>query len=209
MLRVYHASVLPLLGQKGGEGLSPYRREKLAGITAPKAYALSLGAERLLLATLKELGRPVAEPLDITCGDGGKPALKDGPAFSLSHSGERVLCALSDRAVGADIQRLRPDHQALARRFFTAEEVAWLEAQQERELAFTLLWSLKESYVKFLGSGIAGIHLDSFTVQPDREGHAQIPGSGVKLWYAVKDDYVMTVCSAADAVPETVKELSL
>ena len=209
MLRVYHASVLPLLGQKGGEGLSPYRREKLAGITAPKAYALSLGAERLLLAALKELGQPVAEPLDITCGDGGKPALKDGPAFSLSHSGERVLCALSDRAVGADIQRLRPDHQALARRFFTAEEVAWLEAQQERELAFTLLWSLKESYVKLLGSGIAGGHLDSFTVRVLPDGRARIDGGSVKLWYAVCGGYVMAVCSHADAAPETVRELIL
>ena len=119
MLRIYYASVLPLLGQKGGEGLSQYRQEKLARTRNPKAYALSLGVELLLLAALRELNGPMP-PLEITCGEAGKPALLDGPAFSLSHSGERVLCALSDRAVGADIQRLRHDHQALARRFFTA-----------------------------------------------------------------------------------------
>lgn len=205
MLRIYHASVLPLLGQKGGEGLSQYRREKLARISNPMAYARSLGAERLLMAALQELDGPMP-PLEITCSEAGKPALQDGPAFSLSHSGERVLCALSDEAVGADLQQLRPCNPALVRRFFTAEEGAWLEAQQERDLAFTLLWSLKESYVKFLGSGIAETHLDSFTVRVLPDGRAWIDGSSVKLWYAVCGGYVMAVCSCADAAPETVKE---
>ena len=205
MLRIYHASVLPLLGQKGGEGLSQYRREKLARISNPQAYALSLGAERLLMAALQELGGPMP-PLEITCSEAGKPALQDGPAFSLSHSGERVLCALSDEPVGADLQQLRPCNSALVRRFFTAEEGAWLEEQRERDLAFSLLWSLKESYVKFLGSGIAGVHLDSFTVRILPDGLAQIDGSSVKLWYAVCDGYVMALCSDVYAEPETVKE---
>ena len=205
MLRIYHASVLPLLGQKGGEGLSQYRREKLARISNPMAYARSLGAERLLMAALQELGGPMP-PLEITCSEAGKPALQDGPAFSLSHSGERVLCALSDEAVGADLQQLKPCNPALVRRFFTAEEGAWLEAQQERDLAFTLLWSLKESYVKFLGSGIAETHLDSFTVRIAPDGRARIDGSSVKLWYAVCDGDVMALCSDVYAEPETVKE---
>ena len=205
MLRVYHASVLPLLGQKGGEGLSQYRREKLARISNPRAYARSLGAELLLMAALQELNGTMP-PLEITCGEAGKPALAGGPEFSLSHSGERVLCALSDEVVGADLQQLKPCNPALARRFFTGAEVVWLEEQRERDLAFSLLWSLKESYVKFLGSGIAGGHLDSFTVRVLADGRARIDGSSVKMWYAVCGGYVMAVCSRADAAPETVKE---
>ena len=160
------------------------------------------------MAALQELGGPMP-PLESTCSEAGKPALQDGPAFSLSHSGERVLCALSDEAVGADLQQLRPCNSALVRRFFTAEEGAWLEEQRERDLAFSLLWSLKESYVKLLGSGIAGVHLDSFTVRVLSDGRARIDGSNAKLWYAIRDDYVMSACSAADAAPETVRELIL
>ena len=208
MLRVYHASVLPLLGQKGGEGLSQYRQEKLARTRNPKAYARSLGAELLMLTALRELGGPMP-PLEISRGEGGKPRIAGGPEFSLSHSGERVLCALSDEAVGADIQQLRPYKPALVRRFFTAEEGAWLEEQRERDQAFSLLWSLKESYVKLLGSGIAGVHLDSFTVRVLSDGRARIDGSNAKLWYAVCDGYVMAVCSDSYAAPETVKELSI
>ena len=209
MLWVYHASVLPLLGRKGGDSISRYRKEKLARISDPRAYALSLGAELLLAAALQDIGLSAAEPLEISCGEGGKPRIAGGPEFSLSHSGERVLCALSDEAVGADIQQLRPYDPALVRRFFTAEEGAWLEEQRERDLAFSLLWSLKESYVKLLGSGIAGVHLDSFTVRVLSDGRARIDGSNAKLWYAVCDGYVMAVCSDAYAAPETVKELSI
>ena len=90
-----------------------------------------------------------------------------------------------------------------------ADPLAWLEEQRERDLAFSLLWSLKESYVKLLGSGIAGVHLDSFTVRVLSDGRARIDGSNAKLWYAIRDDYVMSACSAADAAPETVKELIL
>lgn len=208
MLRVYHASVLPLLGQKGGEGLSQYRQEKLARTRNPKAYALSLGVELLLLAALRELNGPMP-PLEITCGEGGKPVLAGGPEFSLSHSGERVLCALSDQTVGADLQQLRPYNPALARRFFSKTEAAWLEELRERDQAFSLLWSLKESYVKLLGSGIAGGHLDSFTVRIAPDGRAWVDGSNVKLWYAVCDGYVMAVCSRAYAEPDTIKELIL
>ena len=208
MLRVYHASALPLLGQKGGEGLSQYRREKLTRISNPRAYAQSLGAELLLLAALKELDGPMP-PLEITCSEAGKPALAGGPEFSLSHSGERVLCALSDEAVGADLQQLKPYNPALVLRFLSKAEAAWLEEQRERDQAFSLLWSLKESYVKFLGSGIAGVHLDSFTVRVLPDGRARIDGSNLKLWYAVCGGYVMAVCSHAYAEPETVKELIL
>ena len=208
MLRIYHASVLPLLGRKGGENLSPYRQEKLEKINNPRAYARSLGAELLLAAALQELGGPMP-PLEISRGEGGKPRIAGGPEFSLSHSGERVLCALSDQKVGADIQQLRPYNPALVRRFFTVEEGAWLEEQRERDLAFSLLWSLKESYVKLLGSGLAGVHLDSFTVELLPDGRARIDGSNAKLWYAMCNGYVMAVCSDAYAAPETVKELSI
>ena len=209
MLRIYHASVLPLLGRKGGENLSLYRQEKLKKINNPRVYAQSLGAELLLMAALQDMGLPAAEPLAISSGGAGKPEIAGGPEFSLSHSGERVLCALSDQKVGADLQQIHRHTPALARRYFTAEEAIWLEKQRDQDQTFTLLWSLKESYLKFLGCGIAGGHLDSFTVRIAPEGRAHIDGSDMKLWYAVHTGYVMAVCSDAYPQPETIKEMKL
>jgi Phosphopantetheinyl transferase len=59
----------------------------------------------------------------------GKPAV-DGDTvirFNLSHSGDLALCAITgEREIGVDIEQIRPDldWESLARRFFSAEEVA-------------------------------------------------------------------------------------
>lgn len=208
MLRAFYASVLPLLGRQGGAALSAYRSQKLERIKDPEQYTLSLGAELLLIEALKTLG-PVELPLDIRTGPVGKPEIGGGPCFSLSHSGELVFCAVSDSPVGADVQRLGRYKPALARRFFTEEECRWLEQQRERALAFTSLWSLKESYVKFCGAGIGGVHLDSFTVRLNEDGQASIPKADVSLWYTRLDDYVMAVCSNCGERPEIFKALEL
>ena len=47
------------------------------------------------------------ERLRFIAGEWGKPALRDHPChFSLSHSGERVMVAISDAEVGCDIERI-------------------------------------------------------------------------------------------------------
>lgn len=208
MLQAFYASVLPLLGRRGGAALSVYRRQKLERIKDSEQYALSLGAELLLTEALKTLG-PVALPLDIRTGPAGKPELETGPCFSLSHSGEMVFCAVSDSPTGADVQRISRYKPSLARRFFTNEECRWLERQREQDLAFTVLWSLKESYVKFRGTGIGGGHLDSFTVRLNENGQASIPENQVGLWYTRLDGYVMAVCSNCGEGPEIFKALKI
>ena len=56
---------------------------------------------------LEELQSPVET--DYTYGRLGKPYFKNLPwYFSMSHSGEYVFCAVSEREVGADIQKCKP-----------------------------------------------------------------------------------------------------
>ena len=79
--------------------------------------------------------------------------------FSLSHSADAMLFALSARArVGADIEwiddQVRVDR--LARRFFSADEageIASLEPLQARGRFFRL-WTRKEAVLKALGGGV-------------------------------------------------------
>lgn len=208
MLRVFYAAAPALREPPDGVALSAYRRQKLARIKNPVQYALSLGVELLLIEALKTLG-PIGLPLDIKTGPAGKPALVGGPCFNLSHSGELVLCALSDKPVGADVQRLSRYQPALVSRFFSAAESRWLEQQQEQNLAFTTLWSLKESAVKLYGAGIAGAHLDSFTIRAEKGGQASISTGEGKLWYTELEDYVISVCSACYEKPERFKKLEL
>ena len=88
----------------------------------------------------------------------GKPECVAGPAISVSHSGDVVVCAVADRAIGdlgIDVETGHPrEVDEIAERFFTPTEARWVAA--EPEARFPMLWVLKEAYLKALGSGLAG-----------------------------------------------------
>lgn len=99
---------------------------------------------------------------------GGKPQLLGGPPlhFSVSHSGGYWACAFGPGELGLDLQQHRPSRcEALARRFFHPDEVAWLAARGFAEGDFFRLWSAKESYVKLTGLGL-GQGFETFSVLP-------------------------------------------
>ena len=82
-----------------------------------------------------------------------------------SHSGDGLLVALGQGVrLGIDLERLRPRARALelARRFFTAPELAWLHAAPStavRDHGFLRLWCAKEAVLKAHGHGISfGLH---------------------------------------------------
>lgn len=94
----------------------------------------------------------------------GKPALAGSPAplrFSLSHSGELALVAVSaEREVGVDVEAIEPgrDVLALARRGLDAAAASRVrEASPERRVgAFYDAWVRREALAKCSGAGLAG-----------------------------------------------------
>lgn len=108
--------------------------------------------------------------LHFTYSRHGKPALEAAGdlRFNVSHSGEYALIALSQgRDVGVDIERLRADlaSMEIAQRFFSAAEVAALEAlpEAQRLAGFFACWTRKEAYIKARGEGLSH-QLDCFDV---------------------------------------------
>jgi 4'-phosphopantetheinyl transferase len=98
----------------------------------------------------------------------GKPVLRGREIeFNASHSGDLVALAFApDTPVGVDVERRRPltDSVALARRYFSAEELAIVERAADPTDAFFAIWTAKEAIVKASGSGIATGDLHGFTV---------------------------------------------
>ena len=96
----------------------------------------------------------VVHPLALSIADGGKPYLVSEPGvhFSLSHSGDWAVCAVSDHPVGVDIEKCEQGRRDIASRFFHREEVRYLNTllPSMRDKAFYQLWTLKESFVKSL-----------------------------------------------------------
>ena len=87
---------------------------------------------------------------------GGKPYFPDRPdlCFNLSHSGSIALCVLDEQPVGADVERVRKHYVNLPKRICSEKELAWLDAQAERDRALCTLWTGKESLVKYTGAGL-------------------------------------------------------
>ncbi|HSD41779.1 MAG TPA: 4'-phosphopantetheinyl transferase superfamily protein [Burkholderiales bacterium] len=133
-------------------------------------FVASHAALREILASYLDVA-----PDSLVFGEGtyGKPFL-DAPApgrshrFSLSHSGEIALVAVSlEREVGVDVERVRPldDLDGLITRYLSPHERAALSRVPagDRLRAFFETWTLKEAYFKGCGDGLLR-ELDAFDV---------------------------------------------
>ena len=124
-----------------------------------------LASRRLLRGVLSTWLMMSPEKIPVEISKAGKPFLKDGKDlhFSIAHSGDLVMIAFATASLGTDLEAERPvDALALARRFFSEEEVALLEGPEGTERFFTL-WSCREAAIKGDGRGMATL-LDSTKV---------------------------------------------
>ncbi len=87
----------------------------------------------------------------VLCTESGKPYFAElSVKFSVSHSGGRVILAVSDKEIGADIQKINPRAMRVAERFFTESECEYVGGEVQR---FFEIWTKKEAYGKWLGGG--------------------------------------------------------
>lgn len=92
----------------------------------------------------------------------GKPYLENIPGvyFNISHSSGLVACGIDGQEIGIDVEQIRPYDKRLMQRICTEEEMAYLcgdnrEGEQAQNERFFRLWTLKESYLKATGQGLA------------------------------------------------------
>ncbi|MEA2413437.1 MAG: 4-phosphopantetheinyl transferase [Thermoanaerobaculia bacterium] len=172
------------------------RRSIVARAATRRFLARYLGSDpTTLVIDEEEFGKPVLHGREIE--------------FNASHSGDLVALAFAkETEVGVDVERRRKltDTLALARRYFSAEEVAIVERAADAGDAFFAIWTAKEAIVKASGKGIGTGDLHGFTVpfrdpqlrpvvngwsaavlDPNREGYfAAVAARGSEWRIAVK-----------------------
>ena len=157
MTRLYLADVSRLDINKALAAVSDYRRQKALRCPDEEKMRCCLGVELLLYRALG-----ATEPLSYSLGANGKPYFEDGSVcFSLSHSGNFAVCAVSDCEVGVDIEAPRQNTLKIAKRFFTESEYERIAKSDKPDELFCRLWVIKESYIKATGDGFK-TPLDSF-----------------------------------------------
>ena len=100
----------------------------------------------------------LTEPPIFTFGEHEKPFLAghEDVQFSLSHTGNAVLCALDREPVGADVEMIRTQEIQHLLRVFSDAEQEEIRLAEDPEIRFTELWTRKESFLKLTGDGLAG-----------------------------------------------------
>lgn len=125
-----------------------------------------------------------------------QPVLKDSALhFSISHSGNIVVCALTDHhALGVDVERTKPVKLDLMKFYFDRE--SWFEIINAPDVygEFYRHWTMREAAIKASGLGIDQMELsemipEDHTIQVRNEIYhcRMIP---------VRYDY--TICAASD-----------
>lgn len=128
-------------------------KERLEKINAKKRL---VDKKRSLLAGLliyKNICNDV-NMLKESVNEFGKPEINGCKNFSISHSGDYVIMAVSDFPVGADIELHKDDdYLRLSKVAFCSEEEKYISNSTSKKEDFFKLWTLKESYMKALGRG--------------------------------------------------------
>ncbi len=148
-------------------------------------------------------------PFQEVCSPAGKPAIPQFPDFhyNLSHSGDWVVIAWGNSPVGIDVQQsANRKLDDLARRYFAPEEQQYLfskESEAERIEAFFQIFTAKESYVKYLGTGITKDFSRFQTLNPEMLGVSlqHIPMDSAHLCLCSRDpDYRLRFLSPEELV---------
>jgi 4'-phosphopantetheinyl transferase len=167
-----------LLDEEDRQRIARYRREQDRAVRTAATAAL-----RIVLAERMECS---PGSLRFGCGSAGKPYVDGGPAFNISHSGDRVLIGVAaEGRLGVDIEVLRhlSDLSSLARSVFSPDELESLliSAEGERLRAFYRGWTRKEAFLKAVGIGLSA-PLQEFSVSLEaKSGNALLQAPGDQL----------------------------
>lgn len=201
-VNVYYADIRDCLARRDAleRTLPPGRAGRMRAYLRDDDRLRCLAGWLLMARVLGNGG--VLDETELVTGPHGKPYLEGGPLFSLSHSGWYVLLAVGDAdispeigpEVGADIEVWRDDD------YTALGAVAFHPSERDRNMdarRFFELWAAKESYLKWLGTGLSREPSSFAVTLRGRTGRIEErPDLRLRLYDAVPG-YSIAVCSAA------------
>jgi len=189
-------------------------------VTAHRLHLVARSLQRLMLSRLCPGVAPRDWRFDRPAS--GRPSVSPEHAlevdFNLAHTRGLVVMAMARGAtVGIDVESLeRRRSLEIARRYFSAREIAALEAlpAEAQPRRFIELWTIKEAYLKAIGTGISG-GLGSMTFDWRDGGirfeRASDPDAGrwqFRQWNPGEAHVLALACLAPDAVTLSRREIT-
>jgi len=143
--------------------------------------------EKIIIKTTK-FGRPILS----------KPKIKNFN-FNISHSGDYVAVAISNKKIGVDIEKIKPIEMEIVKNYFAPEELKFIQKNKKNQLInFYKIWTLKESYIKAIGRGLSS-PLKSFYFEINKNRiKINLKKKKPSYWhfktYMLNEDYCLAIC---------------
>ena len=150
----------------------------------------------------KKYGYEISEN-DIAAAEHGKPYLYEikDVFFSISHCEGLCCCIVSSSECGIDCEKIRDFRPNVIKRVFTDDELKWFDgiSSHEKPRFFFILWTLKESFGKYTGRGIADMKNVSFSFE-----NGILSSDKPQLDFLVyeHDGYLLSVCVKKGEKPQ-------
>lgn len=151
------------------------KKKKLESFFFQKDLYRSLFAEILVRKYIIEKFNLLNEEIVFSVNQFGKPFCNNLQEFhfNVSHSGDWIVCAFDDKPVGVDVEEICLINLDIAKSIYSTKENDALRLSSDPLNCFFTLWTLKESYVKFIGEGLQ-CPLNSFSIQFSQNGEFYI-----------------------------------
>lgn len=154
----------------------------------------SILGEILLIKLLKEIDIDYNE-LTIKKNKYGKPYIINNKFYyNISHSHDYVICAISNKKIGIDIEKIRPVNKRIATQFSTNNELKYINEYNNNQLVykrFFTIFTLKEAYFKCIGTNLNNIkklefNLNASSIISNKKNY--------KFNTKIINNYVIAIC---------------
>jgi 4'-phosphopantetheinyl transferase len=195
--------------------MSEVEKEKINRFKLVKDKQNTLIGRTMIKKIISKKMNVKCSDIDFTANKFGKLYLNnDLPLeFNISHSKDLIACSVGTRQNGIDVEKIKNiDGKSISKHFFQEQEHQRLMemSDQEREICFFNLWTLKESYIKCIGKGL-NISLKSFgfdVISADNIRPRDIPRN-YKFKNFEINSYVLSVCGDNEEIRDKISWMSI
>ena len=146
------------------------KQQKVLAYKNKKDQMRTVAGEMLARRMISKHCNVVPEDIYFETGCYGKPNAKHlNVEFNISHSEEVVVCAISDKPVGIDVEMIRPIGTNILRKLCTDIDLKYILGSDRVSInipnnfddqqlhRFYEVWTAKEAYFKCIGTGIKNL----------------------------------------------------
>lgn len=167
------------------------RRQSVIRLQNSKKQKSKIAADHLCRSAISEFCGIAPNSIEFGLSEKGKPfVIGVDVYFNISHSGDLVVCAVSNKEIGIDIEQIRPFNFRAAEKFACPDELEYIRSEEN---GFFNIWTLKEAYFKCIGTGLgADIKNVSFKIN---KKNILCSESGFECsFHKIDDEYICSVC---------------